>query len=167
MGVSTSRPSDVSEALVRKRKTSSLPVFETEDASAASNNKKARRRRSNEDDSPHPAGTPPLNEHVEAFEDAPFEDSQQFTSQVVAEHLAGSPSLRYSNKESPISALEPVTPLLHEPIGNSAEDTRASFQHELRGDPPSTEAGPIVAAPLLQVLLQKRELRPPLSLQYP
>jgi hypothetical protein len=148
MGVSTSRPSYVSEALVRKRKTSSLPAFETEDASVACNNKKARRRRSNEDDSPHPAGTPPLNEHVEAFEDGPFEDSQQFTGQVVAEHRTDYPSLRDSNKGSPISDLTPVTPLLHEPIGNYAEDTRSSFQHEIRGDPPSTEADPILAAPL-------------------
>jgi hypothetical protein len=51
---------------VRKRKTSSpLPAFETEDVSlACSNNNKARRRRSNEN-SPLPTGTPPLNEHVE------------------------------------------------------------------------------------------------------
>jgi hypothetical protein len=141
MGVSTSRPSNVSEALVRKRKTSFLPAFET-DFSAASNNKKARRRRSNEDDSPR----------VEAFEDV-----QQFPDQVIADHLPGSPSLRDSKKESPVSILKLVTPLLHKPIGTS-EDARASFQHELRGDPPSTKVVPTVSAPLAPGTITKTQI---------
>jgi hypothetical protein len=112
MGVSTSRPSYISE-VVRKRKTSSLPAFET-DLSAASNNKKARRRRSNEEDSPLPIDSPLFNEHVEDFEDAHFEDSQRFLEKVIAYHLVkGSSLLRDSNKEPPISPLTPVTPLLN------------------------------------------------------
>jgi hypothetical protein len=122
MGGSTSRPSYVSEALVRKRETSPLPAFET-DGSVACSNKKVRRRRSNEDDSPPPTGTsPPFNDHVEASE-----ATQHVPDQAIAEHLTGSPSLsRDSNKESPISILKPI---------GSSEDTRASSPNELRGEP--------------------------------
>jgi hypothetical protein len=66
--------------------------------------------------------------------------------------LMHSPSVRGSNKESPISPHTSVAPFLHEPIGNS-EDSRASFPNEIRGVPPSTETGPTVAAPSLPVLL--------------
>jgi predicted secreted protein len=83
MGVSTSRPSYVSRAVVGKRKTSSLPAFET-DLSPACNNKKARRR-SNEDDSPLPTGTPLFNEdeHIRTSEDASQAHHQAIVDKVV------------------------------------------------------------------------------------
>jgi hypothetical protein len=136
MGVSTSRPSYDSEDPARKRKSPTLPAFESEDVPVASNNKKARRRISIEDDSPLPTGTPPLNEHEADFEADQFEDTQQVPDQVIAEAEMGYCSLRDINKELPISPHTLMTPLLDEPIGTS-EDTRAS-----------TETGPIVTAPL-------------------
>jgi hypothetical protein len=75
---------------------------------------------------------------VETFDDAQFEDAQQVPDQVIAEHVTGSPLLRYSNKESPISALTAVTLLFNKTVGTS-EDTRASFPSKLRGVPPSTK----------------------------
>jgi hypothetical protein len=155
MGVTTSRPSYVDdEDPVRKRQSPSLPVLKTENVSAAGNKK---RRRSNEDDSPLPTGTPPLNEYVEDFEEAQRVHDQALAEELTTDQSAflneiprDSPWLRDSNKDSPISPLTPLTPLnpdFNEPLGTS-EDKRASFQHELRGDPPSAEAGPTVAAPL-------------------